>query len=69
MNRLTLIGCRVLGIGGLLYAQEALKSVGVECYDFLALPGIMERPTLNYRTLSDSAWTIPTGAYVGGSKE
>ena len=43
-------------------AQEALKSVEEEYYDFLALQGITQRPTLNYRTLSDSEWQIPDGA-------
>jgi hypothetical protein len=41
-----------------LHAQEALKSMEEEYYDFLALQGIVERPTLNYRTLSDSVWAI-----------
>jgi hypothetical protein len=41
-----------------LPAQEALKSVEEEYYDFLALQGYTERPTLNYRTLSDSRWNI-----------
>ncbi|GHV93946.1 hypothetical protein AGMMS50293_02660 [Spirochaetia bacterium] len=39
-------------------AQEALKSAEEEYYDFLALQGLTERPTLNYRTLSDSVWTV-----------
>jgi hypothetical protein len=43
---------------GLLYSQEALKSPEEEYYDFLALQGLTERPTLNYRTLSDSVWSI-----------
>ncbi|GHV40953.1 hypothetical protein AGMMS49546_15830 [Spirochaetia bacterium] len=43
-------------------AQEALKSTEEEYYDFLALQGFTERPTLNYRTLSDSVWTIKEGA-------
>lgn len=42
----------------MLSAQEALKSVEEEYYDFLALQGYTERPTLNYRTLSDSRWNI-----------
>jgi hypothetical protein len=42
----------------LLYSQEALKSVEEEYYDFLALQGLTERPYLNYRTLSDSVWSI-----------
>lgn len=39
-----------------LPAHEALKSVEEEYYDFLALQGLIIRPTLNYRTFSDSAW-------------
>jgi hypothetical protein len=42
----------------ILSAQEALKSIEEEYYDFLALQGLTERPTLNYRTLSDSVWKI-----------
>ena len=42
-----------------LFAQEALKSTEEEYYDFLSLQGIVERPTLGYRTLSDSVWEIP----------
>jgi hypothetical protein len=45
-----------------LPAQEALKSAGEDYYDFLALQGILPRPTLNYRTLSDSAWELPDNA-------
>jgi hypothetical protein len=43
---------------GLLYSQESLKSAEEEYYDFLALQGLTERPYLNYRTLSDSAWSV-----------
>jgi hypothetical protein len=39
-----------------VYPQEALKSFEEEYYDFLALQGIVKRPYLNYRSLSDSAW-------------
>ena len=42
-----------------LFAQEELKSTEEEYYDFLSLQGIVERPTLGYRTLSDSVWEIP----------
>lgn len=42
-----------------LFGQEALKSTEEEYYDFLSLQGIVERPTLGYRTLSDSVWEIP----------
>ncbi|MCR5125719.1 MAG: capsule assembly Wzi family protein [Treponema sp.] len=41
-----------------LSAQEALKSTEEEYYDFLSLTGITERPTLGYRTLSDSEWNF-----------
>ncbi len=41
-----------------LSAQEALKSIEEEYYDFLSLNGIVERPTLGYRTLSDSVWNF-----------
>ena len=43
-----------------LSAQEALKSTEEEYYDFLSLSGIVERPTLGYRTLSDSVWNFST---------
>ena len=39
-----------------LFSQEALKSTEEEYYDFLSLQGLVERPTLGYRTLSDSQW-------------
>ncbi len=41
-----------------LTSQEALKSTEEEYYDFLSLLGFTERPTLNYRTLSDNEWQI-----------
>jgi len=41
-----------------LSAQEALKSLEEDYYDFLAFQGLTERPALNYRTLSDSKWNI-----------
>jgi hypothetical protein len=56
MYRFKIICTVPLFIGGLLYSQEALKSVEEEYYDFLALQGSIERPYLNYRTLSDSVW-------------
>ena len=43
--------------GWALPAQEALLSGPERHYDFLALEGEVERPYLNYRTLSDSVWT------------
>ncbi len=39
-----------------VYSQEALKSIEEEYYDFLSLTGIVECPTLGYRTLSDNVW-------------
>lgn len=41
-----------------LFAQEALKTTEEEYYDFLALNGLAERPYINYRTMSDSRWTV-----------
>lgn len=42
----------------LIFSQEALKSLEEEYYDFMALQGLVERPTLGYRTLSDSVWNF-----------
>ena len=44
-----------------VFAQESLKSTEEEYYDFLSLQGIVERPTLGYRTLSDSVWEFTDG--------
>jgi len=46
----------------IITAQEAVKSIEEEYYGFLALQGLTERPTLNYRTLSDSIWTVKEDA-------
>ncbi len=40
----------------ILTSQEALKSAEEEYFDFLSLQGIVKRPTLGFRTLSDSEW-------------
>nr|MCR4899531.1 hypothetical protein [Treponema sp.] len=40
------------------FSQDVLKSTEEEYYDFLSLLRIAERPTLGYRTLSDSVWNI-----------
>jgi hypothetical protein len=39
-----------------LFSQEILLSPSELYYDFLALNGYIERPYLNYHTLSDSVW-------------
>lgn len=39
-------------------AQEALKSQEEEYFTFLSLFGVTSRNYLNYRTLSDSVWTV-----------
>lgn len=41
-----------------IFSQEVLKSPEEEYLDFLSLDGISQRPTLVYRTLSDSNWTL-----------
>ena len=50
------IFCFFLTIG--VFAQEALKSIEEEYFDLLSLQGLIDRPTLGYRTLSDSVWNI-----------
>ncbi|MBQ0052074.1 MAG: hypothetical protein KBT11_08440 [Treponema sp.] len=47
-----------------LFSQEALKSIEEEYYDFLSLQGLAERPTLNYRTLSDSEWKLSADDHI-----
>lgn len=44
--------------GYMISAQEAILSTAETYYEFLALDGYAARPYLNYRTLSDSLWTI-----------
>lgn len=44
------------------FSQEALKSAEEEYYDYLSLFGILKRPFLNYRTLSDSDWSLDENA-------
>lgn len=39
-----------------LFAQESLKSIEEQYYDFLSLTGTVKKPSLGYRTLSDSYW-------------
>jgi hypothetical protein len=53
-----LLFCCLVAITCSLFAGETLKSVEEEYYDFLVLEGAATRPTLNYRTLTDSVWTI-----------
>ena len=48
-----------------LSAQEALKSAEEEYYDFLSIQGAARRGFLNYRTLSDSVWTLEGEAAEG----
>jgi hypothetical protein len=51
------------GVLSALPAQEALLSETEEYYDFLSLQGLIERPYLNYRTLSDSVWPLDELAF------
>lgn len=48
----------------LIFAQEALKSNEEEYYDFLSLTGAADRPTLGYRTLSDSVWNVEDEEHI-----
>lgn len=58
MKKINFIMPIAISIFSAVFAQEALKSTEEEYYDFLSLTGATERPTLNYRTLSDSEWQI-----------
>ena len=58
MKKINFIMPIVLSVFSAAFAQEALKSTEEEYYDFLSLTGQVERPTLNYRTLSDSEWQV-----------
>ena len=58
MNKKILFSLLCFLIANFAFTQEALKSVEEEYYDFLALQGLIDRPTLGYRTLSDSIWTL-----------
>lgn len=58
MKKINFIMPIVLSVFSAAFAQEALKSTEEEYYNFLSLTGAAERPTLNYRTLSDSEWQV-----------
>ena len=58
MKKINFIMPIVLSVFSAAFAQEALKTTEEEYYDFLSLTGAAERPTLNYRTLSDSEWQV-----------
>lgn len=58
MKKINFIMPILLSVFSAAFAQEALKSTEEEYYDFLSLTGQAERPTLNYRTLSDSEWQV-----------
>ena len=64
--------CLFLTVTVLTYAsfsQEALKSTEEEYYDFLSIQGITIRPSLNYRTLSDSEWNFTEKEETAGETE
>lgn len=52
------LAASVLLFNTAVFAQEALKSAEENYYDFLSLQGLVKRPALNYRTLSDSVWNV-----------
>ena len=57
-KKLTTFLCILFFSTSFFYSQEALKSIEEDYYDFLSLTGVVERPTLGYRTLSDSVWEL-----------
>lgn len=58
MKKQVIIAAFLSGFLFSLFSQEALKSIEEDYYDFLCLKGLVQRPTLNYRTLSDSVWNF-----------
>jgi len=52
-----------MALSSVLSAQEALLSVQENYFSFLSLRGLTNRPTLNFRTLSDSVWAIDESSY------
>ena len=46
----------IIAASAFCFAQESLCSVEDEYFQFLNLQGLIESPTLNYKTLSDSEW-------------
>lgn len=46
----------IIAASAFCFAQESLCSVEDEYFQFLNLKGLIESPTLNYKTLSDSEW-------------
>ena len=54
----SILFCCIAFLTTSIFAQEALKSAEEEYYDFLALTGYTQRPSISYRTLSDSVWNI-----------
>ena len=43
---------------GALISQEVIGTAEEKYFDFLALRGLVQSPTLNFRTLSDNVWNI-----------
>ncbi len=64
MKKINFIMPIVLSVFSAAFAQEALKSTEEEYYNFLSLTGAAERPTLNYRTLSDSEWQVTDESHL-----
>jgi hypothetical protein len=58
LYRKLVLGCALFIFAFSSGAQEALKGATEEYCDILSLSGIGSRPTLGYRTLSDSVWNL-----------
>lgn len=58
MKKLLFFSTFLLLLLSSLFAQEALKSIEEDYYDYLSIQGVFERPTLGYRTLSDNTWNL-----------
>lgn len=58
MKKSLLVLSAALLLSSLTFAQEKLKSLEEEYYDYLSLQGLSQRPVLGFRTLTDSVWNI-----------
>lgn len=65
MGRFASVFILMVGLCLPLSPQEVLKSTEEDYYDFLSLQGLANRPTLNYRTLSDNQWQLEGAAAEG----
>ena len=62
MKKLLSIIILFIAFTSFIFSQEELKSSEEDYYDFLSLQGLVERPSLVYRTMNDSVWNLSDDA-------